>query len=589
MPISIEATTNTSILGETLPTCSPSPVYQVETSSVSETNGSKDRVSAEKIYGNWYVVVNPDGTETYIQSDQASLVTEANCDDEKNTMDVSGGREQRESLDGNAEWFEVFNESDLANLTSEGSLLPPTVRAEVQNLLSSSNNLREQLQRDAAFTNIELSIYMYAIDTLDGTGDVILSTVVVSGGGSDMHFMAETKNGMQIVTLNARDGQIAAFLPDTNRNLIPAVFDGSGEVPLSLLVADENGVIEQSIDSTSLVDSDRIQNVFRLSDVLIISQDEEGDLFLDSSLKGTESIPDEESVGYSVKNSSEFITAAFDRGFGADDPEIQTRIFALPESIKNLVAEGVQNGEIKYDIVLESFVTRDGYLIRPDSIPESGEGYIHGTYTSEEAFEASRMVLGSVFEVNVGEGSVGFVFENPAMYGALAINPLSMNAVKEFVQRNLEEFSLYAGRTFIISMVADIESLSTRNGNVAINQRLGSVANVGYSYAQSGSTADGYIRINAWASVNEERTNNGANPFTSLLVAIASEMDVESSNFGRVSDQMTLNVGNNEEEINRLSCEMAVLGTETVSCEADALGLMRAATDFQPVVIPLVS
>lgn len=290
MPISIEATTNTSILGETLPTCSPSPVYEVETS------GTKDRVSAEKIYGNWYVVVNPDGTETYIQSDQASLVTEANCDDEKNTMDVSDGREQRESLDGNSPWFEVFSESDLINFTSESSPLTGPVKEGIQNLLTASNVLREILLEDSAYANSELSIYMYAIDTLDGTGDVILNTVVVSDGGRSMHFMAQTESGTEVVTIKAGEGQIPAFLPDTDRSLIPAVFNDTGEVPLSLLIATEDGEIQQSVDSTALVDSESIQTVFRISSVLVISADGEGDIFLDSSLTGSDSLPVEDSI-----------------------------------------------------------------------------------------------------------------------------------------------------------------------------------------------------------------------------------------------------------------------------------------------------
>lgn len=481
----------------------------------------------------------------------------------------------------------------MASLASSESVLSAPVREGIASLLGSSNELREQLKMNPEFADQDLSILMYAVDTLDGTGDVILNTVVVSSDGNTMYFSSQTGTGDSVVSLSATDRQIPSFIPDTNRNLIPVILDESGEIPLSLLQANQNGDIEQSVDTSALVTGE-IKNVFRLSEVLVVAQDVDGDLLLDSDLEGMESIP-ETNIGYSVKDSTNLTSNIFDRAVGSEDLRVATRIANLPDTIKSSVEAGVNSGEIRYDFTLEAFVTSEGYVIRPDAIPLDGNGYIHGQYSPEEAMEASEMVLGSTLEISLGDNGekVSFIFENPAIYGPLTVNPVSLEAINDFVQRNMEAFSEYSGKTLIISLVSDVDEDMLRkmalNSNVAINMTFGrNYSHSGYSFSQDGSR-DEIVRVVTWTSVQGDRWNDSTFGFTNVMVAIASRMSIESGDFGRRSSNMVLTNSDNAMLYASLTCSMAGLGSESQSCYDNPNELLSNATKGAIPIIPQVS
>lgn len=549
---------------------------------------------ATRLDDDWFVIKDPDtGEERYVSS---SVVNARETGIDACASPVSTEQEGSAAefdRDGGPTWFEVFSEADVVGLTSSESNLSIPVRDGITSLLNSSNELRDQLKLDPEFADTELSVLMYAVDTLDGTGDVILNTVVVSGNGNTMYFPNQTGIGDSVISLSAAEGQIPSFIPDTDRNLIPVILDESGEIPLSLLQANQNGDIEQSIDTSALVTGE-IENVFRLSGVLVVSQDDDGDLLLDSNLEGTESIP-ETNLGYSVKDSTNLTSNIFDRAVGPDDLRVATRIASLPDTIKSSVEAGVNSGEIRYDFALEAFVTSDGYVIRPDAIPLDGNGYIHGLYTPEEALEASEMVLGSTLEVNLGESGekVSFIFENPVIYGPLTVNPVSLEAINDFVQSNLEAFKEYSGKTFVISLVTDIDvdmlNHKTNNSNVAINQTFGNdIAHAGYSFSPVGSSSE-LVRIVTWTSIRGERKNDSSFGFTSVLVAIASGNNLQAADFGRRSSNMVLAGKDNVRRFDVLTCNMAGLGTDASPCENDPYSPMMAAKEIQVSVIPVNS
>ncbi|GEM_PF-5506698 len=549
---------------------------------------------ATKLDDDWYVIKDPDtGEDRYVSSSVVNArETEVDACATTDSTEQEGSAVELDH-DSGPSWFEVFSEEDVASLASSESELSSPVREGIASLLNSSNELRDQLRLNPDFAGKGLSILMYAIDTLDGTGDVILNTVVVSDDGKTMYFSNQTGMGDSVVSLSATDEQIPSFIPDTDRNLIPVILDESGEIPLSLLQANQNGDIEQSIDTSALVTGE-IRDVFRLSGVLVVSQDNDGDLLLDSKLEGTESIP-ETNLGYSVKDSTSLTSNIFDRAVGPDDLRVATRIASLPDTIKSSVEAGVNSGEIRYDFTLEAFVTSEGYVMRPDAIPLEGNGYIHGQYSPEEAMQASEMVLGTTLEVNLGESGekVSFIFENPVIYGPLTVNPVSLEAIYDFVQRNVEAFSRYSGKTFIISLVSDVDadmlSKMAKNSNVAINMTFGNnFSHSGYSFSQQGST-ENLIRIATWSSVQGERWNDSTFGFTNVMVAIASGMNVEAVDFGRRSNNMALTGNDNELLYATLTCSLAGLGSEPQSCYERPYELLSNATEGNIPIIPLVS
>ncbi|MBN8595706.1 MAG: SH3 domain-containing protein [Anaerolineae bacterium] len=327
--------------------------------------------------------------------------------------------------------------------------------------------------------------------------------------------------------------------------------------------------------------------------MVVSTPDDEGNSLVDADQDGTESVPSTENLGYSVEDSTNLTTAVFERAVGADDLRVTTRLASLPDTIKRSVASGVESGQIRYDFTLEAFVTAEGYLIRPDAIPLDGNGYIHGSYTPEEALAASEMVLGSTLVINLGDSGekVSFIFENPVIYGPLTVNPVSLEAIYDFVQRNVEAFSRYSGRTFIISLVSDVDADMLRkmavNSNVAINMTFGNnFSHSGYSFSQQGST-ENLIRIATWSSVQGDRWNSSTFGFTNVMVAIATGMNVEAAGFGRRSNNMALANKDNELLYASLTCSMAGLDTETQSCYESPYELMRNATEGAIPIIPL--